>query len=78
MAGNKFGAIKKKLGLKGKTPVGAMISRMNKMKIDASKEGESLKHEKSESKSFEKKEKKGLVTDKADKGRKGMKIKSLI
>lgn len=69
MSGNKFGAIKKKLGLKGKTATGAMISRMNKMKADASREGETVKHEKSESKSFEKKE---------SKGRKEVKIKSLI
>ena len=33
MAGNKLGAIKAKMGLKGKQPVGAMISRMNEMKV---------------------------------------------
>ncbi len=32
MSGSKFGAIKKKLGLKGKTKPGEMIARMNKMK----------------------------------------------
>jgi len=68
MSGNKFGALKKKLGLRGTTAPGTMISRMNKMKADASKEGETVKHEKTESKSFEKKE---------SKGRKGIAIKSL-
>ncbi len=32
MAGTKHGALKKKLGLKGKTKAGEMISAMNKLK----------------------------------------------
>lgn len=77
MAGNTFGAIKRKLGMRGKTATGALISRMNKMKMDAMREGETVKHEKSESKSFEAKEKRGLVSDKADKADKKI-IKKLI
>lgn len=37
MAGNKMGAIKKKLGLKGKTKTGEMIGAMNKKKSMAMK-----------------------------------------
>ena len=32
MAGSQFGAIKAKLGLKGKTKTGELITRMNSMK----------------------------------------------
>jgi hypothetical protein len=32
MSGNQLGAIKAKMGLKGKQPTGALISRMNEMK----------------------------------------------
>jgi len=35
MAGNFMGSLKKKMGLKGKTKPGEMISRMNKMKMTA-------------------------------------------
>jgi hypothetical protein len=37
MAGNKMGAIKKKLGLKGETKPGEMIQRMNEIKQEALK-----------------------------------------
>ncbi len=55
MSGSKLGGLKKKLGLKGKTKPGEMISRMNKMK------GESAKAEKGESKKKEKSESKGKI-----------------
>jgi len=38
MAGTKFGSIKRKLGLKGKTKPGQLISRMNEMKTMAYKD----------------------------------------
>ena len=58
MAGTKFGSIKSKLGLRGKTKPGELIARMNKMKMDALSEGETMAHEKSEPKKVEKKESK--------------------
>jgi len=50
--GTKLGALKSKLGLKGLTKPGQMISRMNKMKSDTLKE----KGEKKEPKGSERKE----------------------
>ena len=43
MAGSKMGSIKKKLGLKGKTKPGEMISAMNKIKKTGSFHGKSNK-----------------------------------
>ena len=74
MAGNKMGYMKSKTGFgKPSYKVGSMITRMNKMAVDESREGESLKHEKSETKSFEKKENK---SDKKNKGL-SMSVKAL-
>lgn len=37
MSGTSFGRVKAKLGLKGKTKPGELISRMNEMKTDKTK-----------------------------------------
>lgn len=75
--GTQLGYLKGKLGLKGKTKPGEMITRMNALKEKKADKKESKTHEKSESKSFEKKEKKGLIKDKADKKNK-LTIKKII
>lgn len=65
MAGTKLGSLKSKLGLKGKTKPGQMISRMNQLKAEEAKEGKMspkayAKHEKAESPAHKKMEEKLL------------------
>ena len=65
MAGNKMGYIKRKLGLKGKTKPGEMLSRLNALKSEEKKEAKLspkayAKHERSESPSHKRMEEKLL------------------
>lgn len=78
MAGTKMGSIKSKLGLRGKTKPGEMITRMNKLKAEEKKESKLspkayAKKEKAESPAHKKMEEKMTGKKHSTLVKKGMK-----